>query len=55
MLITDIHVHPPAPGKSPDEFLSTASSMLAAGRRVGITKQVFMGWIDQKSNEQVRE
>ena len=55
MSIIDIHVHPPGPDLPHDQFLKTASRMLAAGRRAGIHKQVFMGWIDQSSNERVRE
>jgi hypothetical protein len=55
MSIIDIHVHPPGPDLPHDQFLMTTSKMIAAGRRAGISRQVFMGWIDQKSNEQVLE
>ena len=55
MTIIDIHVHPPEPGLSHAAFLDMADRMMKAGRRAGIDKQVFMGWIDQASNEQVRE
>ena len=55
MSIIDLHVHPPGPGLAHDQFLVTTAKMLKAGYRAGITKQVFMAWIDQKSNEQVLE
>jgi predicted TIM-barrel fold metal-dependent hydrolase len=55
MPIIDIHVHPPGSKVPHDHFLEIASQMIAAGRRAGIDRQVFMGWEDQISNERVRE
>ncbi|MDF1512998.1 MAG: amidohydrolase family protein [Anaerolineae bacterium] len=55
MTIIDIHVHPPGPDLPPVEFRDIANRMIQAGCKAGIDKQVFMGWISQKSDEQVRE
>lgn len=55
MTIIDIHVHPPGPNLSHSEFLEMSARMIASGHRAGIDKQVFMAWINQERNEQVRE
>lgn len=54
MSIIDIHVHPPDPDIPHELTLATVRKMLEAGRRAGIARQVFMGWIDQRSNDFVR-
>ena len=54
MSIIDIHVHPPYPDIPHELALETVRKMLEAGHRAGI-RQVFMGWVDHRSNDFVRE
>jgi predicted TIM-barrel fold metal-dependent hydrolase len=54
-LIVDIHVHPPHSSQPGEQFIAAVESMLDAGRRAGIDKQVWVGDTDPDGNERVRE
>jgi predicted TIM-barrel fold metal-dependent hydrolase len=54
-LIIDIHVHPPHSSQPQEQFLAEVESMLDAGRRAGIDKQVWVGDHGPEGNERVRE
>jgi predicted TIM-barrel fold metal-dependent hydrolase len=54
-LIVDIHVHPPGSDRPREQLRAAVESMLDAGRRAGIDRQVFVGDRDPDGNERVRE
>jgi predicted TIM-barrel fold metal-dependent hydrolase len=54
-VIVDVHVHPPAATLPRDERLEIFESMLDAGRRAGIDKQVLLGHRQPGANAWARE